>query len=268
MQTAIKRILSLCALLTLATPCPCSRLASRPTPDNYVVFIQVVGQSGEVGFGTGVVVSKNGHVVTAAHVVREAERLLARYTIIRNRQFDLKILEISPENDLVLLEPRSFKEISGFTPPLFLFLDEGDTYQKPAFLITTADLPLVPTNLARCVSVTSATGDTVFVVPGEVSFERAGTLFFETQETLVSGMSGSPAFAFSSRGHGIVGLLQWGTVITVVTLRSPRQDVAIAASRFGLIPSRQVVAFIRNHPAIDVSEQELTGENTLQGVAN
>jgi S1-C subfamily serine protease len=83
-------------------------------------------------FGSGVVIGKEGQILTAYHVVRGAARLVVRAA--ERQQFDAEIIAADPRSDLAVIAPVA---IPGTPPPHLKPIPLGDAEQlrKGSFLI-------------------------------------------------------------------------------------------------------------------------------------
>jgi S1-C subfamily serine protease len=56
----------------------------------------------QIGLGSGVIISKDGYIVTNNHVIADAERL--EVTLNDNRNYNAKVIGADPTTDLALIQ--------------------------------------------------------------------------------------------------------------------------------------------------------------------
>jgi len=99
------RILGLLALLLLAplfsqTEEQVIAAVRRAMPS--VVSITLYKSGAEAGIGSGVILRKDGYILTNTHVIRGAEQI--KVTLSNQRQYHAQIWKISPERDLAIIK--------------------------------------------------------------------------------------------------------------------------------------------------------------------
>src|SRR5690606_2080678 len=90
-----------------------SRTTKRSTPFHYF-FGQPPGEQRQEGLGSGVILSKDGFIVTNNHVVEGADSLKVR--TYDDREYEAKVVGTDPKSDLAVLRLQG--DVSDLRPAL------------------------------------------------------------------------------------------------------------------------------------------------------
>jgi len=172
------------------------------------------------GYGTGLIVSPDGHVLTSLHIVKSCDVL--RLLDPRGRESAARMLAEDPERDLALI-------ISDFTGQSVARIDPAPLTSGDE--VTLSGYPYRGT-IPRRPSVLSAGIPELKVPGGQVPLAAA----------IRRGHSGSPVLDDAGRVRGIVRarvntpkvFAMTGEIVTDIGLATPASDVLAFLAKFGL----------------------------------
>ncbi len=127
------------------------------------------------GFGSGVIVSSNGYIITNNHVIKEAGDISVKLN--DNREFDAKIVGSDPNTDIAVLK------IEANDLP-FISFGNSDNLRLGEWVLAVGN----PFNLTSTVTagIVSAKSRNLDIIPGQYSIES----FIQTDAALNPGNSG------------------------------------------------------------------------------
>jgi serine protease Do len=197
----MKRLLAAALLALIPLPVPPAEAQSlvaifkRVNPSVVIIRarwkeVDTSGQSGRVNeVGSGVLISADGKVITAAHVVQTADEITAEF--LSGEVVNARVIASEPEADVSLLQ-------LDRVPPKAQVARFGDSDKSEvgdqAFIIG------APYGIAHTLSVGYVTGRRK---PNTVYSEMALAEFFQTDAAINPGNSGGPMFNMAGEVIGI-----------------------------------------------------------------
>lgn len=248
------------ACIAMATMAPAqSALDSSPSPTKAVVAVGVVALDANISSsaagataerpasitGSGFFVSKQGHVITAAHVVRAAERAREQMQGTDNRLFvglpaggdfvpvPAEVMGVDEARDLALLRTKSSAAAVNVVKLCSMRPPDGALIEA-AGLPAMTGLALVYNigHLADTVLLRAGKGTAIAKASAKIDVARLGEVreFYLADAKADEGMSGGPAYLVDS--GAVIGVVQGYT-----------QDPRLAV----LVPARYVIELLKNN---------------------
>lgn len=128
-----------------------------------------------LGYGSGVIVSSDGYIITNNHVIKDAENISVKLN--DNREFDAKVVGTDPNTDLAVLKV----DVNGLE---FVEFGNSDELRLGEWVLAVGN----PFNLTSTVTagIISAKSRNLDILPGQYSIES----FIQTDAALNHGNSG------------------------------------------------------------------------------
>jgi serine protease Do len=155
-------------------------------------------QGPEMGSGSGVIISKDGYIVTNNHVVKGAGEHGIRVTLTDKREFDAKVIGLDPNTDLAVIkiEANDLPEVS---------LGNSDNVQVGQWVLAVGN-PLGLNNTVTA-GIVSALGRNIGINGGGYAIEN----FIQTDAAINPGNSGGALVDINGQLIGINSAIQTNT---------------------------------------------------------
>jgi S1-C subfamily serine protease len=145
------------------------------------------------GIGSGVLVDGEGHVVTAAHVVHTADRVVAEF--LDGRRLEARVVSSNPELDLALLR---LEDVPLDVDPVELGDSSAVRVGQQVFVVG------APYGIGHSLSVGYISGRRAMQPGAPEHLHGVSGEMFQTDAAINQGNSGGPVFDLDGRVIGIV----------------------------------------------------------------
>ncbi len=264
----MKRLLSAVLLALVIAPAPAVEaqglVATFKRVNPSVVIIRArwkeVGGSGQIGrvneVGSGVLISPDGKVITAAHVVQTADEITAEF--LGGEVVNARVIASEPEADVSLLQ----LDRVPATAPVARFGNSDRAEVGDQIFIIGA-----PYGIAHTLSVGYVTGRRK---PNTVYSEMALAEFFQTDAAINPGNSGGPMFNMAGEVIGIAshnitksgGSEGLGFVVTInMARRLLLQQRSFWSGMSGVIIGGQVARALNLPQAVGLMVQQVAANS-------
>jgi serine protease Do len=186
-----------------------------------------------IATGSGFFISKNGDIITNAHVVDQARAVSIQIPSLGKRRFDAQVIGVSPERDLALIRlfPNELQEVLSTLPTLPILTLGNSDFINRADDIMALGYPLGQQSLK------STTG----VVSGREHV--AGQHMVQTSAPINPGSSGGPSL--NTRGE-VIGVNSSGIrEAQNVGYFIPSNEVKLFLKQLEQLPGNDTIKFLR-----------------------